>query len=55
MPSTRCAVLRGTDAHTALAAAAHASSITRWRSGSVEYTIVWRPLLPDEHTCPDGS
>lgn len=62
--SYRCAVLAGTDAERALAAAAGASSITRWRStdpapGTAatkpirpEYLIVFRPLLPDEHACP---
>jgi hypothetical protein len=50
----RCAVLTGTDAATALAAAADASSITRWQSNGSEYLIAWRPLLPDEHTCPDA-
>ncbi|MGZ6930161.1 MAG: hypothetical protein ACXVK4_06445 [Acidimicrobiia bacterium] len=48
----RCAVLSGPDATTALAAAADASAITRWRSNGAEHTIVWRPLLPDEHACP---
>jgi hypothetical protein len=52
MPSTRCAVLTGADARVALAAAASASAITRWRSAGADYTIVWRPLLPDEHACP---
>jgi hypothetical protein len=50
----RCAVLTGDDARTALAAAADATSITRWRSNGFDYAITWRPLLADEHTCPNG-
>ena len=52
LPSRRCIVLTGADARSALSAAANATSITRWQSHGVEYTIVWRPLLPDEHSCP---
>lgn len=48
----RCGVLTGADAATALAAAARATNITRWESGGSTFSIVWRPLLPDEHTCP---
>lgn len=51
-PGYRCGVLTGTDARTALAAAANATSITRWQSAGAEYTIVWLPLLPDQHQCP---
>ena len=51
-PGYRCGVLRGIDARTALAAAAKATSITRWQSANAEYQIVWRPVLPDEHECP---
>ena len=50
--SYRCGVLADTDATTALAAASQATSITRWESSGLEDTIVWRPLLPDEHACP---
>lgn len=53
--SYRCGVLTGADASAALAAAATATSITRWQSSGAEYTIVWRPLLPDEHACPETS
>lgn len=48
----RCTVLTGSDSNRALAAARDATSITRWLSHAVEYSIVWRPLLPDEHRCP---
>ncbi len=51
-PAYRCAVLGGREAERALAAAAGASSITRWQSGGRDYRIVFRPLLPDEHACP---
>lgn len=50
--SYRCTVLRDADAERVLEAAADASSITRWRSADHEYSIVFRPLLPDEHACP---
>lgn len=53
-PAYRCAVLTGDDTRTALAAAADATSITRWRSHGADYSVTWRPLLPDEHTCPGG-
>lgn len=52
MPSVRCAVLTGAAADTALAAARGATSITRWTSNGGEYTVVFRPLLADEHECP---
>lgn len=52
MPSRWCAVLTGADATTALGAAAGATAITRWSSNGSDFTIVWRPLLPDEHACP---
>lgn len=52
MPSVRCAVLTGAEADTALAAARDATSITRWSANGAEYTVVFRPLLPDEHECP---
>ena len=48
----RCAALTGSDSNRALAAARDATSITRWLSHAVEYSIVWRPLLPAEHGCP---
>ncbi len=48
----RCTVLRDANAVTALAAASDASTTSQWRSGGSDFTIVWRPLLPDEHDCP---
>lgn len=53
-PVYRCAVLTGADARIAFAAAVDATSITQWRSNGRDYTIVWRPLLPDEHACPEA-
>ncbi len=49
----RCGVLTGASATSALAAADRATSLTRWTSGPSGYAAVWRPLLPDEHRCPD--
>jgi len=47
----RCLVVEGADAQTVLAAADDAGADDRWRSGDAEYSIDFRPLLPDETTC----
>jgi hypothetical protein len=52
---TRCLVLSGADAQTALAAAADAKEGDGWRSGGAEYSLVFRPLLPNETSCADLS
>lgn len=49
--SYRCLVVRGADARAVLDTAAGASTITRWHSGSADYSLIFRPLLPDESTC----
>jgi hypothetical protein len=36
-----------------LAAAKSAKSITPWTSGGRQWTVVFRPLLPDEAGCAD--
>lgn len=47
----RCIALDGADASTFLAAAADANQLTPWRSEGERYSIVVRPLLPDESGC----
>ncbi|MEP6625966.1 MAG: hypothetical protein ABJC79_16075 [Acidimicrobiia bacterium] len=47
-----CHIVNGANATAVLAAADRATSITRWSSAGTDYSIVWRPLLPDEHECP---
>ncbi len=52
-PLTRCLVVSGADLDTVLAAAEQATADTRWASGGNAYALVFRPLLPDEHSCDD--
>lgn len=47
----RCVVVQGEDAATFLAAAADASQLTPWRSAGERFSILIRPLLPDESGC----
>jgi len=49
--ATRCGVVTGADFTTLLAAAHDANALTPWTSGGTEYHLIFRPLLPDEHTC----
>ena len=48
---TRCGVVTGEDLATLLAATRDANALTPWTSGGTEYQLIFRPLLPDEHTC----
>lgn len=49
----RCLVVRGADARTWSAALARANQLTRWTSGEHRYSVLPRPLLPDEPAeCP---
>ena len=48
---TDCVVLKGSDATTALDAARSAREGDAWESAGARYTVTFRPLLPDEHTC----
>jgi hypothetical protein len=48
---TRCGVVSGEDLGTLLAAAQDANALTPWTSGETKYHLIFRPLLPDEHTC----
>jgi hypothetical protein len=48
-----CVTADGADATKVLAAAKSAKSITPWTSGGRQWTVVFRPLLPDEAGCAD--
>lgn len=47
----RCGVVGGADLATLLPDAERANELTPWRSGGADYSLIFRPLLPDEHTC----
>ena len=47
----RCGVVGGTDLAKLLPDAQRANELTPWRSGGADYSLIFRPLLPDEHTC----
>jgi hypothetical protein len=47
----RCAVVAGGDLDALARATRRASADARWRSGSVTYQVVFRPLLPDDRGC----
>jgi len=47
----RCGVLDGTDWTTVRTAAGRANELTPWTDGNAEYSILFRPLLPDETGC----
>ena len=48
-----CVVATGDQAATVLAAAAQANAATPWASGGTRWTVLLRPLLPDESGCAD--
>jgi hypothetical protein len=48
---TRCGVVSGSDLETLLPDAQAANELTPWTSEGSEYGLIFRPLLPDEHTC----
>jgi hypothetical protein len=47
----RCGVVAGGALATLLPEAQSANQLTPWVSDSAEFALVFRPLLPDEHTC----
>ncbi|MEW6058695.1 MAG: hypothetical protein AB1551_00880 [Actinomycetota bacterium] len=47
----RCGVVRGSDLALLLPEAERANELTPWRSEGKKHSLVFRPLLPDEHTC----
>jgi hypothetical protein len=48
---TRCGVVSGAEFEALFAAAQGANQLTPWTSGGTEYSLILRPLLPDEHAC----
>ena len=46
-----CGVVDGADAQAVLKAAASANALTPWTSDGHRYSVVFRPLLPDESGC----
>ena len=47
----RCGVVSGADFAKLLPDAQRANELTPWRSDGERYGLIFRPLLPDEHTC----
>ncbi len=47
----RCGVVGGTDLAKLMPDAQRANELTPWTSGGADYSLIFRPLLPDEHTC----
>jgi hypothetical protein len=47
----RCGVIGGDDLETLMPQASSANELTPWTSGGGEFSLIFRPLLPDEHTC----
>ena len=47
----RCGVVAAEDLSTLMPLAQQANQLTPWTSGGEEYQLLFRPLLPDEHTC----
>jgi hypothetical protein len=47
----RCGTVTGNDLEAALAAAGNANELTPWRADGERWTLVFRPLLPDESGC----
>lgn len=47
----RCGVIGGDDLSTLLPEAQQANELTPWTSGGDDFGLIFRPLLPDEHTC----
>jgi hypothetical protein len=50
---TGCVAVTGADTAKVLAAASKANAATPWTSGGREWTVILRPLLPDEDDCAD--
>jgi hypothetical protein len=55
LADTDCFVLGGSDAAIALDAARTAHEGDAWQSAGATYSVIFRPLLPDEHNCEDVS
>jgi hypothetical protein len=50
-PEVSCGVVAGADADAVLEAARSANELTPWTSDGRRYSVVFRPLLPDESGC----
>jgi hypothetical protein len=51
LPDTRCGVVSASDLQTLVPMAEGANELTPWRSGGTDYSLLFRPLLPDESGC----
>jgi hypothetical protein len=51
LADTRCGVVAGSDLEALLPLAREANELTPWTSDGSTYGLIFRPLLPDEHTC----
>jgi hypothetical protein len=51
LADTRCGAVSGADLDELLPLAQAANQLTPWISDGTEHAVVFRPLLPDEHTC----
>jgi hypothetical protein len=50
-PEARCGSVSGEDLKTLLPLVEKANELTPWQSGGTSYSLVFRPLLPDENGC----
>lgn len=51
----RCGTVREDDLAKLLEAADNANQLTPWESEGVRYSLLFRPLLPDESGCPEAA
>ena len=51
LEDSRCGIVGGEDLTDLLAAATTANQLTPWTSEGTEHSLIFRPLLPDEHDC----
>jgi hypothetical protein len=50
-PALRCGTVSGDDLHTLRPLFEQSNELTPWRSDGTSYTLILRPLLPDESGC----
>jgi hypothetical protein len=55
LAGTDCVVITGSNLAAVVGAARTAREREAWTSAGSTYSVVFRPLLPDEHTCDDVS
>ena len=51
---TSCVTITGDDVETVLGAALRANERTVWEAAGIAYSLVFRPLLPNEQGCDEG-